>query len=171
LSGLFVASDYRQDLLKSALKAFKYNFASSVGYDLSELLLIFLRQASIAERFSRFDLVIPVPLTKKRNLWRGFNQSEILAGEVCAEFSWSLGLNVLGRKSNVRPQVGLNAKERLANVRGVFYLKNANLLKGRIILLIDDVFTTGATMQECAKILKQGGAVSVWGLVLAKNQA
>ncbi len=171
LSGLLVASDYNQKLICNALHLFKYNFAYSLGNDLAEILLKYLKSILIRENFDKFDMVIPVPLSKKRRLWRGFNQSEILAVKVCHEFGWLLSSDTLGRKINNVPQVGLNAKERRENVRDIFYLKSDNLLYNRNILLIDDVFTTGATMQECAKILKMGGANSVWGLALAKNQA
>jgi ComF family protein len=167
--GLMVASDYNQKLLESTLHAFKYNFVSSIGNELAEILCRFLKPILESGEIKDINIVIPIPLARKRLLWRGFNQAEIFATEICREFSWNLGLNFIERSFNTRPQVGLNAKQRLSNVKDIFKIRSESLLKNKNILLIDDVFTTGATMQECAKLLKLGGAKTVWGLVLAKG--
>ena len=169
LSGVWVAADYKQSLVANALHSFKYNFISNLGQDLSDLLISFLASKISQKKVSGFDLVIAVPLARKRRLWRGFNQAEILAQRVSEKFGWPLGSNLISRKYHTHPQVGLKAAARLSNVRGIFVVNNCQLLKNKKVLLVDDVMTTGATMQECARALKESGAREVWGLVVAKG--
>lgn len=141
-------------------------------------------------------LVIPIPLSKKRARARGFNQSAILAQIFCESFSYELNTN-LKRIKNRPPQSSLNEKARAKNIKDVFawseiktsFTNNqgasnnrgdsdnkstssqsaSQILKNKTIILIDDVVTTGATLNEAAKILKTAGANKVYGLVLAKG--
>lgn len=169
LDGVWITADYHQALLTKILHNFKYNFVSDLGDNLGELLTKFLARKATEGKISDFDLVVAVPLAKKRRLWRGFNQAEILARKVSQKFNWPLGLNIIFRQRHTHPQVGLKAIERIINIKGIFIVKDRNLVKHKKVLLIDDVITTGATMQECAKVLKQAGAKEVWGLVIAKG--
>lgn len=169
LDGVWVAADYKQALVQELLKNFKYNFIVDVNDILAGILVKFLdfkiRQGEISE----FDLFIPVPLSRKRKNWRGFNQSGILAEKISKNFSWEFNSDLLYRKYHTCPQVGLKAEERKNNLRGIFRVKDGHLLKNKKVLLIDDVLTTGTTLLECAKTLKMSGAKEVWGLVIAKG--
>ena len=138
---------------------------------ISSLLIKFLDFKISQGEISDFDLVIPIPLARKRLLFRGFNQSEVLAKKITQNFSWPLGQNIVSRQNSRQPQVGLRKKDRLANVRGIFKIKYpaSEFLPGKKILLVDDVVTTGATLDECAKVLTQAGAKEIWALVLAKG--
>jgi len=168
LNGVWTATDYSQALVAKTLQSFKYNFIVDLGEILGELLVKFLA-AKMAENSNlSFDVVTAVPLSKKRSLWRGFNQAEILARQVSKNFGWPIDFGLIRRRHHNRPQVGLKAAERLANTKGIFEF-NQKQLKYKKILLIDDVITTGATMQECAKVLKAAGAEEIWGLVIAKG--
>lgn len=169
LNGTWVVTDYNNLLLTKILHSFKYNFVSDLGLSLAELLIQFLGDKISKGEILKFDLIIAVPLAKKRKLWRGFNQAEILAQKVSQKFKWPLNSKVIIRKYHTHPQVGLKAVERLNNVKGIFSVTEQELIKNKKVLLIDDVITTGATMQECAKVLKQAGANEVWGLVVAKG--
>jgi len=112
--------------------------------------------------------VVAVPLHKRRLRWRGFNQAELLAERLAGYFGWEYGKGWLVRTKYTKPQVNLVRKERLVNVKGAFDLSGeAGRLKGKNVLLVDDVWTTGATMRECGKVLKRAGAKKVWGLVVA----
>ena len=117
-------------------------------------------------------LVVPVPLSAARKRWRGFNQAEEIGRRVAAEFGWDYG-EVLVRVVDTKPQVSMKDREkRLANVKGAFEISNklqvtSYKLGQKNILLIDDVWTTGATMRECAKVLKRAGVGEVWGLAAA----
>ncbi|HLC90054.1 MAG TPA: ComF family protein [Patescibacteria group bacterium] len=170
LKRILVAADYQQPLLAKVIQTFKYNFIPDLGEILGKILLDFLGNLADQIDFSDFDLVIAVPLTKKRKLWRGFNQAEILAKIVSENLGMETDFSLLKRKYQTAPQVTLSAKERLVNVKGVFAVKTPNQLKGKKILLIDDVATTGATLTECAKVLKENGAKEVWALVVAGEQ-
>ena len=114
------------------------------------------------------NLVVPVPLSRKRRRWRGFNQAELLARAVAQNYGLTLDSNNLIRIKHKKPQAKLNEIHRLANVKECFAWRGGDLNKKNIIL-VDDVVTTGATLNECAKVLKAAGAGQVWGLVVAKG--
>lgn len=116
----------------------------------------------------RPDMVMPVPLHKKRLRQRGFNQA-ILLGEIFAK-RWELPLlrNTLRRVRWTEPQVNLSAAERLENVKGAFAITNDEVILGKRVLLVDDVYTTGSTVKECTKILKHAGAEAVIAVTVAR---
>jgi len=111
-------------------------------------------------------LLIPVPLHKKRFLERGFNQAELIAKEFNKNFHFNLQTKILVRAKWTMPQVKLKGRQRKENIKGVFMVKNWNF-SGKNVIILDDVATTLATLEECAKVLKQTGAQKVWGLVVA----
>ncbi len=115
------------------------------------------------------NFIIPVPLHRRRLRERRFNQSALLAQEIAARTKKPHIPDALLRIRHTQPQQGLNAKERNKNVRGAFAVKESHLkiLKGKNILLIDDVFTSGATLNECARILKSAGTAKVNVLTIA----
>jgi ComF family protein len=112
------------------------------------------------------DVVVPVPLHAARQRERGYNQAELLAQKMERELKWQVETAALKRVRRTRPQVGLNSSERHANVRGAF-VTEPNLVQGRRILLIDDVHTTGATLDAAAEVLLAAGANSVSAYCLA----
>lgn len=112
------------------------------------------------------DLIVPVPLHAARERERGYNQAEKLARDL----SHGVGVpvsNALVRRRFTRPQVGLGAAERVENVNLAFAARGA--LEGQSVLLIDDVLTTGATLNDCARACSAAGAKLVWGLTLAAD--
>jgi len=163
LDGVFIAGDYDDPLLATAIKKFKYNFIAELGKILGRFLTLYW---SGQKNFGK-PLAVPIPLSKKRWRWRGFNQAEILAREFSANFNYDLSLE-LKRVKHQKPQAELSEAERLNNIQGVFAWTGADL-SGRVIILIDDVVTTGATLNEAARILKAAGADKIYGLVLAKG--
>ena len=114
------------------------------------------------------DLVVPVPLHPKRLQERGFNQSGLLAKEFSRRLGLPISFDLLVRKKWTQPQTRLNRKERLENVKGAFGLCEADAVRGRRILLLDDVFTTGTTLSECAKTLKRAGGSEVHVLTVTR---
>lgn len=110
-------------------------------------------------------LVVPVPIWHKKERERGFNQARMLAELVADWKGWELQ-EALRRVRKTKPQYGLRKEERRKNMLGAFRLKAR--VVGRKVILVDDVWTTGATMRECAKSLKRGRAKVVWGVVLAR---
>lgn len=120
-----------------------------------------------------YDLIVPVPLHWTRLFWRSYNQSALLGNAL----SKSLGIptlpDALVRQRRTPSQGGLSRKGRNENVKGAFAAnkKHISLLKGKAILLVDDVWTTGATVIECAKVLKKAGATSIYILTIARAMA
>lgn len=115
------------------------------------------------------DLIVPVPLHPKRLSQRGFNQCGVLARELGRKIKAPVLPGALLRKNRTLPQTRLKRSERLKNVKGAFEISDERKVRGRRILLIDDVFTTGTTLSECAKVLKKkGGASEVYALTVTR---
>lgn len=151
---------YRYEgLMQRIIKAVKYRFRQQL---LGECVGEYGRR----QVFMRVDGVVPVPLHRVRENWRGFNQAMILA-EILAE-SWGVKvLEVVKRRKATRPVAELGKKEREREILGAFELVNMELIKGKRLVVVDDVITTGGTMKEVAKVLKKGGARWVGGWALA----
>jgi ComF family protein len=114
------------------------------------------------------DIAIPVPLHRQRLRWRGFNQSALIARRLASDRGILYAASVLQRRRSTPPQVGLSEAERRTNISGAFSVRDPESLRGRSVLLVDDVYTTGATANECARTLKRAGARRVDVLVLAR---
>ncbi|MDO9399407.1 MAG: ComF family protein [bacterium] len=171
LDGVLIAGYYEQKIISKLIKSFKYYFIRELYQDLGKILILFLNDF-LNKKGQKFNfqecLIMPVPLSAYRRRWRGFNQAEILARLVADHFNLELSVNELIRNKHTKPQVKLNKMQRENNIKGCFSWC-ANNLEGRQIILVDDVVTTGATLNECAKILKHHGASKVWGLVVANG--
>lgn len=148
--------------LREAVHTFKYKPCRSLGRPLSRWM---------AENIGfepGIDIVMPVPLHTKRLRQRGFNQSLLLAHGISRHYGLTLSFDNLARTRHTKPQVELSGKDRIANVAGAFSLRRPELLAGTSVLLIDDVFTTGATLNECSRVLKDADASRVMALTLAR---
>jgi ComF family protein len=146
-----------------AIHQFKYAPKGYLGDILGPLLAEFAGQRFSAERL----LVVPVPLHPRRLRERGFNQSLALARHVAKRLKADLDYLSLRRMKYTVPQTGLGKEERQKNVRGAFRLKDNKSVKGRAVLLVDDVATTGSTLNECAGVLRKAGCEKVFCLALA----
>lgn len=113
------------------------------------------------------NVIIPVPLCEKRLKSRGYNQSKLIADELSRHTSIKVMDNVLIRVKETPKQAELNYAERQTNMRDAFKVKNKKLVKDKFVLLVDDVYTTGATVGECARMLKLAGAKAVYVLTAA----
>lgn len=168
--GLIMASFYENPLLKKAVHQYKYNFIRDLAWPLAGLMSQKLR--GYPDLIKRKPLLVPVPLDKKRLAWRGFNQAEFLARAVSQQMNLPLVSDILMRTGHSLPQVEVKEpKLRSQNVKGKFGLSRtlpANL-RGESLILVDDVSTTGATLEECVKVLKPLKPKQIWGLVLAKG--
>jgi len=162
LTGLVVAGYYREGPLKEAICAFKYEFVQELLPYLSALLVRALKNSGLPKHM----VLVPLPLSFWRRLYRGFNQGELLAEAIAKKTGRQMD-NCLGRVGERVPQVDLPDSQRRKNVQGVFRLIKKPTFKR--VILVDDVFTTGATMEEAAKVLREAGVREVWGLVLAKG--
>jgi ComF family protein len=155
-----------QQPLRSVIQKFKYGRKVSLGKPLGWLM------ARGCEEFlgqCRADLIVPVPLHPKRLRWRGFNQSVLLARQVSRAYGTPLDPFVLLRRRATPPQTQLTEEERRKNMRGAFATNPDRPIKNKSILLIDDVYTSGATVNECSRALRRGGAKEVYVLTLART--
>ena len=159
--------------MRKTIHLFKYQPIISLQKPLADLMIKFLKETNFFSEINKKNiLLIPIPLHKRKRRQRGFNQSELLAKAVAFHFSLSFHPEILIRIKNNPPQAKINNFiEREKNIKDIFQISisSLDLIKNKWIILIDDVYTSGATMQEAAKILKKNGAKKVIGLVLAKG--
>lgn len=171
---IFIAGDYNDSLLADLIKTFKFKSITKLAEPLTDFLIIFwqgqffLQQINLKDQKIDHNFwVIPIPLSSKRTRQRGFNQSELIARIFSQAFNYQLNLN-LKKIRNTKPQSNLNGIKRLNNVKNVFSWQGGDLTN-RNIILIDDVITTGATINEAAKTLRSAGAKIIIALALAKG--
>ena len=128
-----------------------------------------LKNKKIFENIKNYDTIITVTISKKRKNERGYNQSLLISRNIAEKTNLELMNNCLIKTKNIIEQSKLNKEDRLQNIQGVYDLKNKKLLENRKILLIDDIYTTGSTANECSKTLRAANPDKVGILVLAKD--
>ena len=116
-----------------------------------------------------YDIIIPVPMHKIKKLERGYNQTEILSEDLAKNLNVLYNKNILVKVVNNKRQSSLSEKERHKNIKNVFKIKNSDKIKNKKIILVDDICTTSATLEECSKVLKVAGAKEILALVIAKD--
>ena len=171
LAGLFWALSYEKPLVKKIIHQYKYEpLIRELAQPLANIIIshLLLVEADKNNFLNDFVLV-PLPLHAKRKKWRGFDQAQELSKEIGNYFDIPVLDNILTRQKETPPQAELGKEEREKNIKDAFLCKNKNLITGKKIFLVDDVYTTGATMQEATKILKSAGAKEIWGLVIARG--
>ena len=180
LSGLFCATSYENTLAKRIIHYLKYPpFLKDLATPLTNLMIAHFSlvdkpmRVNLGEKTAESQksdyIICPIPLSKRRMRWRGFNHSEELARILADVFGAPLVCDVIEKTKNTIPQISLSRDQRSENMKGVFLVKNPEALQKKKVLLIDDVYTTGATMEEAALVLKQAGAKQVWGVVVARG--
>ena len=158
LNAVYSAVYYDKNAAK-ILAELKYSLHFAIAPELAEIMLGKLDLLQLT-----YDLILPVPLSRRRLWWRGFNQAELLAAPLGASKS---NFKLLKRIRHTRTQVGLDRSARLNNLKDAFQASEA--VADKKILLIDDVYTTGSTMEACAEILLQAGAYNVNGFTWARD--
>jgi ComF family protein len=155
-----------ETLLRDLIHRFKYQGQVAVGEKLGR----FMAESDYVDfRIADYSLMIPIPLHRKRLQDRGFNQSVILSREISRYHGIPMRFDVLKRTIYTEPQVSLGRDDRNRNVQGAFEVTERGAIEGERILLIDDVYTTGSTVNECAGVLRQSGAEDVSVLTLARG--
>lgn len=167
VDALYICADYAKPLVSKLIQKLKYAFVSDCAKHLANLASLYISQLpnGIFEKY----VIVPIPLTIQRYNWRGFNQAELIARKLGRKMNLKVNTGMLIRKKMVKPQVQIkNKKERFHNVSDSFLIKPRSRIPVSV-LLIDDVCTTGATLNECSKALKSAGAKSVSALVIARG--
>lgn len=166
LDGLISIWDY-EGVIRKAILTLKYKYATEIESEIVRYLTIFIKN-NVLFSTNHYTL-IPIPLFWHRQNIRGFNQSEEIGKLIAKEMGWSFDPNLLIKKKSTSPQATLSVDARRQNLRGVFALSSSDIQHTiPNILLFDDVFTTGSTLKECAKVLKRGGVKKVWGMTIAR---
>ena len=158
------ASGIYDGSIKECIHFFKYNKKTYLLNTLFEMLLL-----PDSLDFLSCDLIVPVPLHWIREYSRGFNQAELIGEKVSKRFDIQLSKTSLKRTKATPSQTGLSLKERTKNIKGAFSVRNEQKLSGKRILLVDDVMTTGATVNECSRVLLQAGAREILVYTLARG--
>jgi len=192
LNGLYCATSYNNFIAKKLINQFKYGpYIKELSKPLSSLIIAyFLNLETLFDAKFKNFILIPIPLHKNKLKQRGFNQAEEIAKELSKYLEIPIISNFLIKIKQTPAQVELDKKQRKNNIKGVFLCpklelinpvrgyqdkkktqspQTSNGVKNKKILLVDDIFTTGSTMEECAKILKEAGAKEVWGVVVARG--
>ncbi len=154
-----------EETLLTAIHRFKYRGKIGIGDLLGRIMADFADKTWDMKAFER---ILPVPLHLRRLRERGFNQAVILARGLSKRFNIPLDFTVLRRNLFTPPQVGLDRKQRSANVQGAFTVSHPERIVGRRLLLVDDVYTTGSTLTECARVLIRAKAEAVAVLTMAR---
>lgn len=158
---------YRDPIVRELIHAYKYGGVRELASFFADDIAAFLASYGIRPR--RAALLIPVPLARSRERERGFNQAGLLAGELGRRLQLAVA-PALRRIRATESQIEMDSYgERRANVAGAFRVRDAEAVRGKLVILVDDVSTSGATLTEAAGVLREAGARTVWAIAIAKG--
>lgn len=146
----------------------KYKFQEE-SYLYKTFVNFLLKNENFFEKMEKYDTIVPVPISKKRQKERGYNQSELIAKEIANSSNLRLETECLFKTKNIIEQSKLNREERQKNIQRVYELVNLEKLYKKKILLVDDIYTTGSTVNECAKELMKAKPMKIGVFTLAKD--
>jgi len=161
--GIFGTFEY-DGKIKELIRKYKYQHKAYLFRTFSKLMFKTLRDDKIDG-----DIILSVPLHRQREWQRGYNQAHLLAKEISKMTNIEYDKKILRRVKITNCLALCNKKQRRSIIKGAFLINTPQKIKNKKVILIDDVFTTGATINECSKVLKQNGAKKVIGLVIAKT--
>lgn len=169
LDGLCSVWDY-EGVIRKAILTLKYKYSTEVGKELANLFVKRLMTGGTPVSQIKDMVLVPIPLHWHRENVRGFNQSEEIGKLVAREMGWGFNADLLVKKKSTISQAQLSVEMRKQNLKGVFSLNPNHTLNAlpSTLILFDDVFTTGSTLKESAKVLKRAGAEKVWGMTIAR---
>lgn len=159
---------YKDPAIQKIIKAFKYKFIKDLDGPIGKLMAGYLEKIKNQIEFEEF-VAVPVPLHKRKFNFRGYNQTELIAAEISKTLKLEMVSDCLIKNRTTKDQAALKENRRLGNLKDAFVCAKPWLVCGKKVLLIDDVYTTGATMTECAKVLKEAGAKEIVSLVIARG--
>lgn len=146
----------------------EYKFFEA-GYIYKTFSEIIIKNKKISDFIKKYDIIIPVPVHKNRKKQRGYNQTELIAKEIGTKLKIDTQINVLIKMQNTKPQSMLDKENRKKNVKNAYKTQNESKIYGKNVLLLDDIYTTGSTANECSRMLKFAGANKIGVLTIAKD--
>jgi len=155
-----------EGIIKERLIKFKFR---EKAYIYKSMVNFLIKNEKVCRFLKTYDIIIPVPIHYNRKVTRGYNQSALIAKELAKKLNIKYEEKVLFKKVNNKPQSTKNKEDRAKNVIDVYYTKNEQNIYNKKIILLDDIYTTGSTVNECCKILKLAGAKSVDVISIAKD--
>ena len=155
-----------QGLIGKVMQVFKYQFVTDVAMVLQPIIQKFC--ADQPSLFVGANVTVPVPLHRRRLAERGFNQAELIAAALAQSLNLPV-VHALERQKQTKQQAKLNKAEREVNIRSAFSISKSAEIVGKEVFIVDDVYTTGSTIQECAAVLKSAGATRVVGFTVARG--
>lgn len=158
---LFKYKDIRNLILR-----YKFNNQSYLNNTFANIIL---KNKKLCRKIKIYDIIIPVPMFHKKKKNRGYNQTELITSKIAKCLGIYTNNNILIKSKNTKTQSTLKEKNRYENIKNAFSIKNNELIKNKNIILFDDIITTGATVNECSKILKQNGVKNILVLSIAKD--
>ncbi len=169
IDGLTSIFEYK-GIVKTAITKLKYRFVTDLADDLVELFVSLCGENKTFRSLclKKNPFLVPIPLHPVREKWRGFNQSALLGKMIADRLGIGFTPGALVRIKNTTPQMKLNEKERKENIKGAFKINSEFIIHNSELIVFDDVWTSGSTLKEAGKILKQNGVKTVWGLTLAR---
>ncbi|MBU1038826.1 ComF family protein [Patescibacteria group bacterium] len=172
LNGLWPAQNYAHPLIKQLIKTFKYEGVWEINDILSQFLVATLFNYQLPPPWHQVPLtswfITPIPLAKRKQRQRGFNQAELMARQLAQLTNLPFETTLIRQRPTPK-QSRLTNYWRQTNLTEAFCLTDQAQPSGKIYILVDDVYTSGATLNAGAKVLKQAGALEVWGLTVAKG--
>jgi len=170
LYALGAATNYSSPIISRIIEAYKYELLKDLSNLIAALIFLYLEKSSLLDFLLQENfLCLPVPISRRKKYFRGFNQSALLAQKIAQKLNFEFSEEILEQIKPAKDQTKLNFEERKENVKGIFKVLEKEKVKGKNIILFDDVYTSGATLQEIARILKEAGVKKIIGIAFALN--
>lgn len=160
-----------QGLIRDQIINYKFNDESYKYKAISNFILknFILKESKIFQTLNDYDVIVPVPISRKRMKERGYNQSELIAEQIANAMEKRLITKCLYKCKDIIAQSKLNKEEREVNIKDVYAIKNEHELFNKKVLLFDDIYTTGSTVNECSRILGKAGTDKIGVITIAKD--
>jgi ComF family protein len=157
-----------EGLIRNRILNYKFRDKSYLYMTFANFLL---KDEKVFDFLKRYDIIIPVPISYQRYKQRGYNQSLLLAKEISKNVGLKLMPNVLKKSKNTVAQSTLNREERIANIENVYSINKKQLdkIENKKVLILDDIYTTGSTVNECSKMLKNANTKDIGVITIAKD--
>ena len=152
--------------VRIALLNYKFK---EMSYIYNTFINFLMENEKLCEQIQQYNLIVPVPISKKRLKQRGYNQSGLIGKKMAKMLNIKYEDNVLNKIKDNIPQSQLKQEKRAINVQGIYNVKWTHKIYGKTILIVDDIFTTGNTVNECSKVLKQAGAENIGVFTIARD--